>query len=63
MEHDRRQEAREYSREYRRMGFGRLVDRTYYLLHQDEIKRKMRKKYKKKKKNQKKSAKLSQEFS
>lgn len=62
MEHYRRQEAREYSREYRRMGFGRLVDRTYYMLHQDEIKRKMRKKYKKKKKMQKKSANLSQEF-
>lgn len=62
MEHDRRQEAREYSREYRRMGFGRLVDRTYYLLHQDEIKLKMRKKYKKLKKKRKKTAKLSQEI-
>ena len=61
MEHDRIQEAREYSKEYRRMGFGRLVDRTYYLLHQDEIKRKMRKKYKKLKKKRKKTAKLSQE--
>lgn len=33
---------REYSRAYRKEGFGRLSDRRYYLAHRDEILAKQR---------------------
>lgn len=34
---------REYKREYRKEGFGRICDRRYYLTHREEILEKQRK--------------------
>lgn len=48
-----REEARQYAKEYRRMGFARYVDRAYYLKHCEDIKRKQREKYRKTRKKKK----------
>ena len=37
-----KEERKEYAREYRREGFGRLSDRRYYLQHMEELRAKAR---------------------
>lgn len=37
-----KEERKEYAREYRREGFGRIVDRRYYLQHVEELRAKAR---------------------
>jgi len=38
-----KESAREYAKEYRKEGFGKVVDRRYYLAHREEILEKQRK--------------------
>lgn len=37
-----KEEKREYAREYRKEGFGKVVDRNYYMRHRDSIIEKQR---------------------
>lgn len=37
-----KEQAREYAREYRNEGFGRVVDRRYYMRHRETILEKQR---------------------
>lgn len=45
------EEARKYAKEYREDGFGRIVDKRYYMKHRDRILERMRMNYRKKLRN------------